>query len=345
MDMNNIVERMDCILCGNAAVLKTTNLSGYQRPLKFSVYHCPNCDCAFNFPRVSSSKIYDNIYKNSSIVPGYNRYWKYFNEVKQQNDPFSFLANSESTYWGVRQALKEIILDKKNNKILEVGSGMGYLTYSLRKNGYNAVGLDISENAIQLAKDSFGEFYICSDVFDYSIRNANKYDVVILTEVIEHVDDPIAFLGALHKLVKSGGRIIITTPNKSLYPKSTIWASDLPPVHLWWLSENTLSYLAGKIGMNVSFIDFSQFYKKHYKSIRPSEFSDIANLKPFFDENDMLIHYERSDISLLHRTIAKFVKFFPSIRSFVLRFLDSRFSGVIVCSKKGTVICALFTKS
>jgi len=341
---NNNVESLNCLLCGNEAVLKTSSLSGYQLPLKFSVYHCSNCDCGFNFPRIPSSQIYDNIYKNSSIVPGYKRYWKYFNEVKLHDNSFSFLAESESTYWGVKQALSEIDIDKNNLKILEVGSGMGYLTYSLRKEGYNAIGLDISANAIQLAKESFGEFYICSDIFDYSLNNENKYNVVVLTEVIEHVDEPFVFLSALFKLLKSGGRIVVTTPNKSLYPKNTIWASDLPPVHLWWLSEKSLTYLADKLKMNISFIDFSRFYKKHYKSIRPSEYADFTNLKPFFDENNLLIEYKNNEVSTLHRAITKIINFFPSLRSFILRLLDSRFSGVIVCSKRGTVICAVLMK-
>lgn len=337
-------EKIECILCGNVAFLKTTDLNGYQLPLKFNVFHCAECESAFNLPRIPSSEIYNNIYNNVERIPGYKRYWSYFKSIKSYNDPFSFLANSESAYWGVQKALSKLVNDKNNTKILEVGSGMGYLTYSLKKDGYNILGLDISQSAVNRAVESFGEFYVCSDVFNYSETNKNEYDIIILTEVIEHVDDPLGFLKSLASLLKIGGHIILTTPNKSIYPEKTIWASDLPPVHLWWFSEKSLEYIAMKLDLNISFINFSEYYKKHYQSIRPSEYEDLKNLKPYLDKNGQFLEQNQTRPSVIHRIIKDIAFRFPLIRSFVLKARDFNIPSLIVCSTKGTVICSIMTK-
>ena len=220
----------ECLLCKGKAVLKHGEYPGYQEPLTFSIYHCSQCNTAFSLPRVDSSAIYENIYGNREKVPGYSRYWKYARIIKNVPDPLDYLAESHEDYWSVREALTMFVDDKKTNKILEIGSGLGYLTYSLNTAGYDATGMDISKTAVDQANRNFGNHYICRDLFEYSEQSPASYDIVILTEVIEHVDDPVGFVRAIIKLLKPGGKAIISTPNKSLFPGDVIWASDLPPV-------------------------------------------------------------------------------------------------------------------
>jgi SAM-dependent methyltransferase len=82
----------------------------------------------------------------------------------------------------------------------------------------------------------------------------------VATEVIEHLLDPSEFVKKLKTLVKPDGCIILTTPNKSFFPDSVVWESSLPPIHHWWLTEKSLSVLSEKIGMGVTFTDFSKRY-------------------------------------------------------------------------------------
>lgn len=154
--------------------------------------------------------------------------------------------------------------NKQSTRIIEIGCGLGYLTYSLRKDNYNIYGLDISQEAVNQANDNFGEYYICQDLFEYAKTNVNSYDVVILTEVIEHVETPIGFLETIMKILKPNGQIILTTPNKSLLPSDIVWDTDLPPVHCWWFSEESMVYIAKQLNANASFINFSKYYKRNY---------------------------------------------------------------------------------
>jgi SAM-dependent methyltransferase len=120
--------------------------------------------------------------------------------------------------------------------------------------------LDISEEAITKASQSFGNYYMHEDVFKYAEVYPESVDVIILTDVIEHVENPVEFMHALAKLLKKGGYIILTTPNKSFYPADAVWSSENPPVHLWWFSEDSMAYISQELNLSLEFVDYSESY-------------------------------------------------------------------------------------
>jgi SAM-dependent methyltransferase len=332
-----------CELCKNDAELRQDKYPGYQEPHTFQIYHCAHCNTAFSLPRsVDTQQVYDLIYQKGAVVPGYDRYWKYAQQVKTIDSPLDYLAESEDTYWSVREALLCLGASKEPEfKILEIGSGLGYLTYSMRKAGYNALGLDISEAAVNLAKANYGDFYVAADLFDYSEKNTNSYDVVVFTEVIEHVDQPLLFVQAVLKMLKINGKAIITTPNKSLYPADILWESDLPPVHCWWFSEESMEYIADKLGARLSFIDFSKFYREFryvdYDEVRrqqlPQSFFDAAgNVQP--GEKKKAKSKIRS--FLANNAILKRI-------FYLLRTKTS--GGIVRLKKRGLTLCAVFERN
>lgn len=75
-------------------------------------------------------------------------------------------------------------------KILEIGSGLGYMTFALRKAGFDAIGIDISHVAVENATARFGPFYQQADMKDWSLQYAQTYDIVLMAELIEHVTEP-----------------------------------------------------------------------------------------------------------------------------------------------------------
>ena len=223
-----------CIVCGADSKLKHRNYPGFKEPDTFDIYHCRNCNTSFPFPvKEDFYKLYDLIYENKNEIKGYKRYFHYSKEVKLKKDPFRYLAFQESPYYGVWKTLKNTI-NPGITKVLEVGSGLGYLTYSLKKAGFDVIGIDISEKVVAQASLEFGENYKCLDIFEYAKNPPNLYDYIVLTEVIEHVPNPIDFIRTLLSLLSENGKLIVSTPNKGLYAQRAIWGS-VPPVHLSWL--------------------------------------------------------------------------------------------------------------
>ncbi|MDR2410086.1 MAG: methyltransferase domain-containing protein, partial [Bacteroidales bacterium] len=176
-----INKNMDCLLCGKNAKLIESSFPGYQEPEKFGIYYCPFCNTSFAFPRVDTKQVYENIYKCADKLPGYDRYTRYMNAVKTHENPLQCLFQCEETYWGIKYALDQVQNFKDSLRIIEIGCGLGYLTYSLIRDGYCVTGLDISQSAIDEAINNFGHHYVCADISEYAIQHRGAYDIVILT--------------------------------------------------------------------------------------------------------------------------------------------------------------------
>jgi len=339
------MQDIDCTLCKSKAQIQHSNFTGYQVDMKFKIYLCDNCNTSFPLPRIDSSKIYDFIYKNGANVPGYNRYWEYFKNIKNKYNPLSFLANSEEAYWGIRESLNEIVLDKKSSKILEIGCGLGYLTYALRSEKYNVQGLDISKEAIENARNIFGDYFICMDLFEFVETKIETFDLVILTEVIEHVERPIEFISAILKILKNKGKIIMTTPNRSLAPYDIIWDTEAPPVHHWWFSEDSMKYIANKLSLDFGFINFERYYKKHPLEYKVNKLRKNVLRTPIINENWHLYSYnipkKKGRIKLFFKNILSRFKF---LKGFYLKFKAFIFPSLVLCGESGQILCVIFEK-
>lgn len=341
-----------CILCGQDANVIYKNHPGYKKPETFDICNCKTCDTSYSIPRNDATEIYDLIYKNGSKVMWYDRYWLYAKKVKLSKDPMSYLAEVEDTYWAVKEALDQISKNKNDIKILEIGSGLGYLTYSLRKDGYNINGLDISKEAVARATDNFGEYYINADIYEYVNKHEGEYDIVIFTELIEHINDILKFMKCVINLVSDTGNVIFTTPNKTVYPSNAVWVTDLPPVHCWWLSEESVAYIAKEINMNLKFLDFTKYYTKNYRAIDMEGALNVPIIDPWFDKDGTLLNVSSLKIdenpgSLIKRLIIEkslVGSFYKRIKRFALILINNGKKQKL-CTNKGPVLCAILSKN
>ncbi len=108
-------------------------------------------------------------------------------------------------------------------KCLDIGCGGGILSEPLNRLGAIVTGIDASEMAIQSAmshskKSRLDINYKCMTTGELIKSNTlnNKFDIVIASEVIEHVDNRGLFLSDISKLSRSGGLVIFTTINDSI---------------------------------------------------------------------------------------------------------------------------------
>ncbi|CAF4951795.1 unnamed protein product [Pieris macdunnoughi] len=115
-----------------------------------------------------------------------------------------------------------------NKTILDVGCGGGILSEALARIGGFVTGVDASEQLIECAKQHSDldekiahnkPTYFCSTIEDHAEEYPNHYDAVVASEIIEHVADKELFVRACVACLKPGGRIFITTPNRSLWTR------------------------------------------------------------------------------------------------------------------------------
>lgn len=245
-----------CTICETRDVKKCyLGHPGYIESTTFDIYCCKQCDSHFVLPSHVDEKLYSIIY-SSTETPGYERYRTYANKVKSSKHPLKYLSDTEASYFPVYKHLNS--LPRLN--ILEVGCSYGYLTFALNSIGHNAFGIDISDEAIQFAKNNFGDYYKRTDITSIKEKIPQKLDVIIAIELIEHLAEPGRFIKQCLDILNANGKIIISTPNKDYAPKGITWQTDYPPVHMAWLSHQSFNHIAKTNNLNLSFVDYSIHY-------------------------------------------------------------------------------------
>ena len=115
------------------------------------------------------------------------------------------------SYLVKRQVILEYLPTCSGDRILEVGCGCGDLLHVLERRGYRGVGIDISEEALALAASGLsgdGFTVSCSTPEELS----EEFDVVVASEVMEHYQDDLGFLGQLRDRLRVGGLLLLTVP-------------------------------------------------------------------------------------------------------------------------------------
>jgi len=132
------------------------------------------------------------------------------------NQIFDYYNNKVKPFGiGERRARRifPLIRRFKNKKILDVGCATGYIGSELRKKGNYVVGIDITRKDIDVAKKILNEAYVF-DIESSSVKTLGKnFDVIIISEVLEHLFDPEGAIKRFLPLLKSGGVLLLTTPN------------------------------------------------------------------------------------------------------------------------------------
>jgi SAM-dependent methyltransferase len=98
-------------------------------------------------------------------------------------------------------------------RLLDVGCGHGLLLDEARSRGYETVGLELSRSAARHAREA-----LRLDVHEQPVESfvdLEGFDVVVLADVIEHLDDPVAAVDRCAGLLRPGGVLCVVTPDPS----------------------------------------------------------------------------------------------------------------------------------
>ncbi len=103
---------------------------------------------------------------------------------------------------------------------LDIGCGAGLVAEPLARMGAAVEGIDAGEEVIAVARahaatQQLPIGYHAGDVLAFATQNAGRFDFVTCLEVVEHVTDVQAFLDAISRLLKPGGLLVFSTPNRT----------------------------------------------------------------------------------------------------------------------------------
>jgi SAM-dependent methyltransferase len=243
-----------CEICGGR-LTDAGSVPGYQEPNVYETFDCRACYTMVAEPKKVDARVYDAIYAVPGGAPGYDRYFEYAHRILHRKYPLRYLTSRVDAAWGVERVLRE----HKVTSVLEAGCGLGYFTYALQRGGYDALGIDISHEAVEKAVQAYGDFYKTESIESYARSAGRTFDAIVMIEVIEHLEEPVAAIEEAVRLLAPGGTLVLSTPNRTYYGYERVWSTDLPPVHLWWFSQESIKVLAARVGCVAAFVDFSEY--------------------------------------------------------------------------------------
>jgi 2-polyprenyl-3-methyl-5-hydroxy-6-metoxy-1,4-benzoquinol methylase len=165
-----------------------------ERYGKFALLWCPACDVQFSDPMEEAGQAF---YEQHEI---YRR-------------PETLYTSPRLLNWDQRSFLRD--RPGQGGRLLDVGCGTGYFAAAARELGYRVSGLDLSRPQLELARTRFGLSDVhATTLFDYARTvPPHSFDVVTAFQVLEHVADPLAFLGDARRLLATGGHLAVGVPN------------------------------------------------------------------------------------------------------------------------------------
>jgi ubiquinone biosynthesis O-methyltransferase len=105
----------------------------------------------------------------------------------------------------------------KGKRVLDIGCGLGRLAIKAAKTAESVLAIDISEEAIRKARELSKKELLKNIEFQVTtfekFSTKEKFDIIYMTEVIEHLYDIEKNFGKIASLLNAGGYLIITTPN------------------------------------------------------------------------------------------------------------------------------------
>jgi len=166
--------------------------------------------------------------------------------------------------------LKKNVPIKNGQKVLDFGCGTGIIINKLNKLFSNCkfTGVDVSETAIKIAKkkNPLTKFWVVEDGNKFPFKSFS-FDTILAADVIEHVYNTESTVLEMARVLKKGGKIMITTPYygfvKNLLIVTFGFDLILDPTgpHIRFFTKKSLSNLLKKSGLKIiKFGYFGRFY-------------------------------------------------------------------------------------
>lgn len=137
--------------------------------------------------------------------------------------------------------------------VLDVGANTGESLLALRERGIEAVGLEPNPNAVAIARAA-GLEMIEAPIEDADLPPA-RFGSVLLSQVLEHVDDPVPVLQTVRAALRPDGVVYIVVPNAHSLWRSLFgpdWVHWHVPFHVYHHTERSLTLLLAQNGLRVT---------------------------------------------------------------------------------------------
>lgn len=247
--MNETIQ--SCLICGSPDLRRKV---GYE---KDHLVTCRGCSFVFSNLRPSQQEL-NEVYGNYSRQEARTEI-----TLRKMGETAAFLKKLSNA-----------------RRVIDIGCGDGELLRHFRDLGCEVYGTEFDPKAEEICKEK-GISMLPGGTMPIlrERENAENFDLAILTEVIEHINNPLEVLDNISQMLRKGGVLYITTPNFASAERKVLganWGMICYPEHISYYSPGTLDWLLKHCGYekvlcrteNISVFRIIQFFKRHKSNAR-----------------------------------------------------------------------------
>jgi len=236
------LETVTCALCG--ADRPRFLFEGWDRlhgvPGRFRVVQCPECGLCYLNPRPAPSAI-----------------GAYYPEAYEPHLASRQAAGRRLLRWDQgyehHKRLRAIGTYAPPGRLLDVGCGTGAFLDYARGRGWEVQGVELMDAAAAYCREQLGLDVVTGDLLSAGFGD-QRFDVVTLWNVFEHLHDPRAALAEIRRILRPAGLLVLACPSlDSLDARifGPAWVGYEVPRHLYAYSRDTLDRMLGESGFVV----------------------------------------------------------------------------------------------
>lgn len=310
---------MECPACGYSLkdgfrFIERHSVEFKTEFIDYNIYQCPECHSEFAEPMKSAPP-----------------------------DWYSYRGEYYGWRWEFGEFLKDLrSLLPISGKVLEIGCGEGIVLQRL-KDLHDAFGIDFNRDAIDKVKTRGLKAYpMTIEEFSHQFPEI-KFDAIAFFHVLEHMENPSAFLGNVSKVLNPNGLVFLSVPNPnriSLALQRERW--DYPPHHLCRFSVDGLQKLLEEAGFSILKIKYESFFYYFHQLLKSTVKVDYflktlgINVSSFKRQFRNLVRFP---FLVLFKTYENICFFFFLLKNIIIYRISFReFSGTIyIVAKKDNV--------
>lgn len=232
------------MVCGNSSFSELFECKDFVATGElFKLQRCNTCSFVFTSPRPDLNEI--------------GRYYASERYVSHAGNkaglPFMYKVYDWVRDYSIKQKIRLIKSYHPSGSLMDLGCGLGYFLDGVVKDKtFDAMGVDISDDAIRYVKDRFGYAVLNEGAMD-GLPNAS-FDVITQWHVLEHVHQLNERVEQLSRLLKPGGTLFIAVPNSNSWDArfyKSFWDGYDVPRHLYHFNQKSFGQLMQKHGFSV----------------------------------------------------------------------------------------------
>jgi ubiquinone/menaquinone biosynthesis C-methylase UbiE len=167
-----------------------------------------------------------------------------------------------------------------NDKILEIGCGIGSVVNELSEQGYNITGTDISSKAITYGLEKYPDIHLEVQPAEALPYENESFDTVLSFDLFEHIAKIDKHVSEVFRVLRNGGYYLFQTPNKysnvvfeTLYHKSFKWRRAHPSLH----TPKQLKRRLSEHGFEMQFVKMNPVNEFTISKLR-KKFGPLSNI-------------------------------------------------------------------